>query len=1382
MSPSGDQVYRTVLRQSGQEIIEILTVLKTHVKKENVAVESAPKYFEALSIAMDSTDPTIQSLAFSLICHLVKRISIQDRLGSILLQQGFLVLPMLLPKIADSRQTTVLSARRALEAYWLSSPKVVEQQIRDSGLSNRNPLLVNESVVWLNHILTSINLHFKLDPFFDALASILVKYLGDARLMDNIKVLFANYYELEHNKIHLYELQRVLERRGVNQNLRTQIMSVIGISGHAGKAKALPDSRSTHHESLKPEVPQQSRDLNQQLHSDIKDSAEQGDGPSSLLDAIEELLLSLPNYTQETSVSKIDVEDPEMISQMISEMLPCFASKETERNWVLREKAILKLRGMLRGNSGSVYVHEYLSGIRNIAEGIQKAMLSLRTTLCVNTCQLVKELTEEFKIQFDGIADLLFPTLNRLCSTTKQLTHTNANVVICAIFAHCSVNARLAHRIVAASTDKSASTRSYAALWLQIFILRIQSDGSLINYSDSITKVLVRLLGDANMQVRQKSKDAYWKLSFFEPELASDLSSRLEANVLKALERARPSNGAPVLQPTKSRPSLKSLIMAKNKQMRARQSLSRGGSRNAHREDIPTISDTPPLKAEVTHFSTTMPKSPSLFRSRSLHIGPAVKTEQESPHPVAARPSSASLAQRDTLPQIPRPVSWRELDHIFEDPLKMASLKLNTSIEALNLVSSTEQADATRRQTRGPITKQLQSGKDSTVEDGIKALLSALLKGEEINSETSQAARKVSLTHAKYFTCFFDSEEAILLLKRLLLSVELLRIYAVAVETKNVPVTSIIAVMEVNEVYDSAASILSWIADLDNIEDERNFVMQIIKFKSKILATVIDYLLTACSKLPIKNVQFDSITSLLFDLVPIIHTTSVNEAYKSLLRELYSINNIVFANLLEHSPSSRRAEVERLVGIVNASTFKTDVTLFNTDLTKINAGDSLTRLSPLKRPSDFTMLLPPREIMTEKDSYNANAPESKSFLNSLTLITAETGPQSQKLALPENVPEDAEMEDADVSKQPLLAPLELSPNGECSPSTVTDNGSVDNIFLRLDESMENSPFYPKAVLNDESVHIANDLAQVQLSNKASVIESMLDKLDPLKDISRKSKTIAIFEDETAGSPQKLKEYNYSDYNWFNYLLARLSLEDTSSVSKRSNIETFRTSVREIASRKSDVNVFLWLLESIQGEQEDDFKIFMETSGYHLLETAIWESFLSTDHNDLISAMILLKQILINHRRVSLERLWNMLVYLSGTIADLDGEIGCAIEEVLEEAFCGLYTSEELFWQISSSFQVPQLDTPTADFILRALCKLVSAKSLSLVISDDFVKKVDQRLRPYMAHDDAAVRKLVFTIYGHLLRAQKSCNPPYEMESLLQNLLGPQKKLVEYFGN
>lgn len=1381
MSPSGDQVYRTVLRQSGLEIIEILTVLKTHVKKENVAVESAPKYFEALSIAMDSPDPAIQSLAFSLICHLVKRISIQDRLGSILLQQGFLVLPMLLPKIADPKQTTVLSARRALEAYWLSSPKVVEQQIRDSGLSNRNPLLVNECVVWLNHILTSINLHFKLDQFFDALASILVKYLGDAPLVDNVKILLANYYELEHNKIHLYELQRVLERRGVSQNLRTQIMSVVGISGRTGKVKVLLNSRPTQHEKLKLDTPQRSRELSQQLHTDCKDTLEQGDGPSTLPDAIETILLSLPNYNQETSVNKIDVEDPESILQMISEMLPCFASKETERNWVPREKSILKLRGMLRGNPGSVYIHEYLSGVRDMAEGIQKALLSLRTTLSVNTCQLVKELTVEFKHQFDGIADILFPTLNRLCSATKQLTHTNANVAICAIFAHCSVNVRLAHRIVAASTDKSASTRAYAALWLQILILRAQSEGTLSNYSDSISKVLVRLLGDANMQVRQKSKDAYWKLSFFEPELASDLSSRLEANVLKALERARPSNGAPVLQPAKSRPSLKSLIMAKNKQIRTREGISRGGSRNAHREDISLIPDTPALKAEEMPTSTMMPKSPSLFRSRSLQVGPPVKAEHESPHPVAPRPSSASLMQRGKMPANPQPTLRSELERIFDRQPKLASLKNHTLIEGPNLETSMEQAESPRAQTKDPITRQLQSGKDSTIEDGVNDLHLALLKGAHIDSDTCQAARKVSLTHAKFFACFFESEKSILLLKKLLLPVELLRIYAVAVETKNVPVTSIIGVMEVNEVYDSAASILSWIADLDNIEDERSFIMQIIKFKSKILATVIDYLLAACSKLPIKNVQFDSITSLLFDLVPIMHTSSVNEAYKSLLRELYSINNIVFANLLENSPGSRRAEVERLVGIVNASAFKTDVTLFNTDLTKINAGDSLTRLSPLKRPSDFTMLLPPREIMTEKDSFNASAPDFKLSPN-LRLTGTETGLQSQKLVLPENMPEDADMEEADVSKQLQSEPLDLSPSGDCSPSTVTDNGSIDNIFLRLDESMENSPFYPKGGLNDESMHIADDLAQVQLSNKASVIESMLDKLDPLKDISSRSKTIAIFEDETAGSPQKLKEYNYSDYNWFNYLLARLSLEDTSTMSKRNDVETFRASVRAISSRKTDSNVFLWLLESIQGDQEEDFRIFMETSGYQLLETAIWESFLSTDRNDLISTMILLKQILINHRRVNLERLWEMLVYLSGTVDDVDGEIDCAIEEVLDEAFCGLFTSEELFWQISASFHVPQLDTPTADFVLRALGKLVSAKSLSLVISDEFVKKVDQKLRPYMTHDDAAVRKLVFTIYGHLLRAQKSCNSPNEMELLLQNLLGPQKKLVEYFGN
>ena len=54
--------------------------------------------------------------------------------------------------------------------------------------------------------------------------------------------------------------------------------------------------------------------------------------------------------------------------------LPHFEGKETEFNWQDREKAIFRMRGMLRGGVDKQYMDAFVSGLRGAAEGIIKAV------------------------------------------------------------------------------------------------------------------------------------------------------------------------------------------------------------------------------------------------------------------------------------------------------------------------------------------------------------------------------------------------------------------------------------------------------------------------------------------------------------------------------------------------------------------------------------------------------------------------------------------------------------------------------------------------------------------------------------------------------------------------------------------------------------------------------------------------------------------------------------------------------------------------------------------------------------------------------------------------------------------------------------------------
>ncbi|KAK7684644.1 hypothetical protein QCA50_012227 [Cerrena zonata] len=69
-----------------------------------------------------------------------------------------------------------------------------------------------------------------------------------------------------------------------------------------------------------------------------------------------------------------------------------------------------------------------------------------------------------------------------------------------------------------------------------------------------------------------------------------------------------------------------------------------------------------------------------------------------------------------------------------------------------------------------------------------------------------------------------------------------------------------------------------------------------------------------------------------------------------------------------------------------------------------------------------------------------------------------------------------------------------------------------------------------------------DSQRSELNSKDS-IQTFIDKVDPFSKMSNKNKPITIFHDDTvSGSPQKVKDYSYSELNWFNFQMAKLNAE------------------------------------------------------------------------------------------------------------------------------------------------------------------------------------------------------------------------------------------------
>lgn len=72
--------------------------------------------------------------------------------------------------------------------------------------------------------------------------------------------------------------------------------------------------------------------------------------------------------------SRHDLED------LFSSMRDCFDDKETEQNWIPRDKAVSRLRKITMGNSPKDFKDTYLAGIKSLLEGIIKTINSLVST------------------------------------------------------------------------------------------------------------------------------------------------------------------------------------------------------------------------------------------------------------------------------------------------------------------------------------------------------------------------------------------------------------------------------------------------------------------------------------------------------------------------------------------------------------------------------------------------------------------------------------------------------------------------------------------------------------------------------------------------------------------------------------------------------------------------------------------------------------------------------------------------------------------------------------------------------------------------------------------------------------------------------------------
>ncbi len=204
------------------------------------------------------------------------------------------------------------------------------------------------------------------------------------------------------------------------------------------------------------------------------------------------------------------------LDETFRDMHGYFEGRENEGNWMQREKSILRLRKLTKGNVLRDYPTVFLAGIKSALDGILKCVNSLRTTLSTHSCSFVQELARAAGPGLDPMVELLLQNLIRLCAGTKKISSQMGNTTVDIIFANVSYSVRILQHVWGACQDKNVQPRLYAAGWLETIITKQAHHRHQLEHTgglDYIEKCIRKGLSDPNPGVREAMRKTFWVYS-----------------------------------------------------------------------------------------------------------------------------------------------------------------------------------------------------------------------------------------------------------------------------------------------------------------------------------------------------------------------------------------------------------------------------------------------------------------------------------------------------------------------------------------------------------------------------------------------------------------------------------------------------------------------------------------------------------------------------------------------------------------------------------------------------------------------------------------------------------------------------------------------------
>ncbi|GKZ23673.1 suppressor of tub2 mutation [Aspergillus brasiliensis] len=249
-----------------------------------------------------------------------------------------------------------------------------------------------------------------------------------------------------------------------------------------------------------------------------------------------------------SDVEPLIVSSSREIDEHVRIMAPYFEGRESEDNWMHREKSVITLRRLTHGNAPHAYSQTFVAAIKSILDGIFKVVNSLRTTMGTNGCLLIQDLARKCGPRIDPMMEIILQNLIKLCAGMKKITAQNGYLTVDIVIGNVSYTHRILQHVYAASQDKNVQLRLYSAGWYKTLINKQADHKSSIEHGGGIELIersLKKGLGDANPGVREAMRKTFWTYHSVWPQKAKFIMSDLDPKSRSLLEKdpANPAAG-----------------------------------------------------------------------------------------------------------------------------------------------------------------------------------------------------------------------------------------------------------------------------------------------------------------------------------------------------------------------------------------------------------------------------------------------------------------------------------------------------------------------------------------------------------------------------------------------------------------------------------------------------------------------------------------------------------------------------------------------------------------------------------------------------------------------------------------------------------------------